>query len=882
MKELAIFHATGAEGEPGKIRVRYRSEEDGAVREAEAEFDFSVDREDHKLCRWYLAEFLGGPWGDSGPRAERAELSLDRVGELLFRAVFGHPETQALYEMVVENLSETRIVVHAPDPKGTALPWELLCDPDRGEIGSLACSAHSFTRSHPSASSPPTSRAAPSLDEREDAGGTGLNILMLISHAGCTGRDPAIRSVARSLLELLRPHKENIRVHVLWPPSLQQLSRVLEERPGFYHILHMEVPGMTTEGALAGPHQTPTRASECLVLEGEDGDLRPVTGQELGGVVARAAVPLVVLIPPATASDDHGSVLPSIAQQVQRAGVRGVLTMAEPVLFETTFTFLGRLYEKILGGMEICRAVTRSREDLLMNQLRASPIGDIALHDWSVPILYQASSFQILTRPHGDLRLNPDAVNDQQPKADGEIDCPDPPAYGLVGRDEEILKLDRALRTSAVVVLTGAAGIGKTETAAALVRWLAETGRFQGPTLCFHFDRRLPLNRICDRVGEALPPAVWAEGEDDRRSSSELERRSAAVRALNRLACLVIWDGFESVAGHPPGTPSSWTAAERDDLRRFLYDLKGGRTRVLITSRSDEGWLGDVGRPVELPGMKLVEAQRLAVRVLKRAGVSAQKLGELADYNGLLRFLEGNPLAIQIMVPELLRVSGEELVETLHSHEERAAALFSRIGCERPLAASLSYRLDALDAQLRGRLALLGLFQGFVDCDVLAALSRGENAPQSVRGLGRGEWVAVLDSVAGAGLLRPLGGGCFSIHPALPEFFRILLGDSYPGTAAGLETDFAAVYGAVGVALHQGLERTKPHAMSLVGYEENNLLHAGDLARRHRLAGSVEAIDHGLRALYAMQGRLVEGERRVEEFKRESIESRGGGAGRGI
>ncbi len=864
MRELAIFHASGPVGDRDRIRVRYRSEEGGPGLEAEADFHFSVDREDQELRRWYLGGFLGGPWGESGPRAEKAALSLDRVGERLFKAVFGHPETRALYEMAAEGLSETRIVVHSPDPGGAALPWELLRDPDREKIGSLACSAYSFTRNHPS---------VPLMDDRADTQEAAFNILMVISHAGCTALNPQIRSVARPLLEIVRPHKESIRVDVLRPATLERLSSLLGERRGFYHILHLEAPAMSTEGALAGPHQARTNAPECLILEGEGGSLRPVTGRELGGIVAQAGVPLVVLTPPATALDDHGAVFPLLAQQVLRAGVRAVVTVAEPVPFQTIFNFLTGLYERASGSLEVCRAVTSSRQRLKANPSRASPIGDIDLHDWSLPILFQASSFPLLNRSLGALQLNPDALTDQQAAADGEIDCPDPPAHGLVGRDEEILKLDRALRTETVVVLTGTAGIGKTETAAGLARWMAETGVFQGPIFCFRFDRHLPLLRICDRVGETFPPIVWARGEEDWRSLSEIERRASTVRVLKRVPSLMIWDGFESVAGHPPGMPSRWTASERDDLRLFLHDLKGGQTKVLITSRGDEGWLGDVGRTAELLGLKLAEAQRLAVRVLKRAGVSVEKLRQIADYNVLLRFLEGSPLAIQIMVPELRRVEGAELVERLHRYERNGEAALSTDAPGRPLAASLSYRLDSLDARSRKCLALLGLFQGFVDCEVLAALSARENTPEPVRGLGRADWVAILDSVADDGLLRRLGGGRHSIHSALPGFFLKLLGEFDPGTAAALEADFAAVYAAIGLALHDAFERTDRLAMSLIGSEERNLLHAIDLARRHRLAASLEGIRRGLRAIYRSQGRPIEGERIEDEVAMETFES---------
>ena len=100
-------------------------------------------------------------------------------------------------------------------------------------------------------------------------------------------------------------------------------------------------------------------------------------------------------------------------------------------------------------------------------------------------------------------------------------------------------------------------------------------------------------------------------------------------------------------------------------------------------------------------------------------------------------------------------------------------------GRTRSLAASLSYGFAAAFSDPERRiLALLHLFQGFVDVDALRAMGDpevdGRLSRRTVRGLTREAGIALLDRAAEAGLLTALGGGYYTIHPALPWFFNDL------------------------------------------------------------------------------------------------------------
>ncbi len=563
-------------------------------------------------------------------------------------------------------------------------------------------------------------------------------------------RDVAFQSIARPLLELFRDHREVIHLDVLRPSTFEQLARVLTERPKFYHVLHFDGHGAFPKGTEGNEFCGSANEQGCLVFEGEDGNPRHVTGEELGGLLAGKAVPIVLLDACQSGMTRPESLYASVGNQLLKAGTGGVVAMAYSVYVQTAVRFMARLYEGLFKGEELAHAVTFAREELRSHPQRMSPIGDIKLRDWMVPILLEATPVQV-SAPGPGLRLDPSVLEERQATAGAEIGCPDPPDYGFIGRDSVILKLERAFQTETTVLLQGMAGVGKTETSVGFGRWLAETGGLAGPIFFFRFEHYLPLAQVCDRVGQVFNEAVQQQLSRDWHLLDPEQRRKVAVGILRQFPCLMIWDNFEPVHGFPEGTESAWSPDEQEELSGFIHDLRGGETKVLITSRHDEDWLGNIVRRKELPGLNLIEAQELAGQVLRRAGLNVEEIRSLAPSNDLLKYLRGNPLAIQVILPELKHTATEVLLDRLRSGEIKFGKDDPKQGRERSLTASLTYRLDSLDATMRGRLGILALFQGFVDADVLQpCMGKARICLTSSRAwtamTGKGYWIPPLRS----------------------------------------------------------------------------------------------------------------------------------------
>lgn len=866
MKELTIHHVPAKARRRARVRVSYRAESGMQPQERETEFRFAISGEERRLLRWYLEEYLIYPWGEFRTRAQEAEELMQRLGGALFEAVFRSRETLALYAHVADDLSNTRIVIHAAGPEGIALPWELLRDPARGEYGDLARLAYTFVRSQPDLIfTPPQSNDAATF-----------NILMVICRPGGPDSDVPFQSVARPLLELFRPHRDRIRLDVLRPPTFEQLSHVLSDRPRFYHVLHFDGHGAFPEAGDSIRFYSQMGAQGRLLFETDQGGQREVTGEELGGLLARSGVPIVLLNACQSGMTYPEALYPSIGNQLLKAGTHGVVAMAYSVYVQTAVQFMARLYEGLMNGEELARAVALAREGLRAHPQRLSPIGEVSLRDWVVPVLFEAAPIRPVAKPLHELRLDPSLLQDRQAAAGVEVDCPEPPVHGFFGRDGVILELQRACERETVVLLDGMAGVGKTETALGFARWRAETGALDGPIFFFSFERYLPLARVCDRVGQVFSTDIREQLGADWHLLDAGQRRKVALTILKQVPCLMIWDNVEPIAGFPAGTRSAWTLDEQAELRDFLRDLRGGKTKVLLTSRRDEPWLGGIYRRVELGGLHLVESQELAIHVLQRAGLSSEQIRSLPEYNDLLNSLRGNPLAIQVILPELKRMSPDALLQALQAGAVKLGADDPALGRGHSLTASLTYRLDTLEESLRRRLGLLGLFQGFVAAEVLAAMCLPvKGMPELIRGLGRDEWIRILNTVTELGLLRHVGEGYYSVHPAVPWLFHDLLSEACADEREWLELAFSRAYHAAGRTLYQLFQTKAPRAMFLLRIEEDNLMHALRLARRHARWDDVEGILYGLSQSLTTQGRWVEWERLISDIEAEVTDTEG-------
>lgn len=896
----------------GRYRVELSLHVDGlAPQSATASFRFEMPPQDREDLRWYLEDYLQFPHDPAPTIAARIERRMTEIGTELFTAVFDS-STQAtrLWAKVYERASDLRVEIVTSVRQAAAIPWELLRDPYTDTV--LALTAAAFVRTHQEAAVTP---------KPFDAASGPIRILLVICRPK-QGDDVPFRSVASRLVKALTDDARAVfQLDVLRPPTYDQFSKTLRQakrdgRP--YHVVHFDGHGMYAElSEDDGGHVASAWLASLIPLmlsgprEGSHGfllfenpanahNLQLVDGDSLGKLLYETNTPVLVLNACRSAHADvaeqpehadssdemHAQVraFGSLAQEVIDAGVTGVVAMRYNVYVVTAAQFVADLYAALVRGNTLGEAVTLGRKQLRENPNRTIALAPRPLQDWCVPLVYEAMPTALFQPKRGTQALSIKVAAAESSASAGSLDraLPDPPDVGFFGRDETLLALDRAFDTQPIVLLHAYAGSGKTATSAEFARWYSLTGGVAGPVLFTSFEQHQPLARVLDRVGEVFGTVLeqsglnWLALDDD-------NRRRVAIQVLKQIPVLWIWDNVEQIAGFPAGTKSAWSKDEQRELVDFLRDVARTKAKFLLTSRREEReWLGDnLPCRIPVPPMPMQERVQLARAIAQR---QRRKVTDVDDWRPLLRFTDGNPLTITVLVGQALRdgLKTRDQIEAFVQKLRSDAADFeddASQGRDRSLALSLSYGFEhGFNEDERRMLGLLYLFQGFVNVQVLVVMGGDEIKcqAQELRGVTREEAISLLDRAAEVGLLTAHGGGYYSIHPALPWYFRKLFDEYVARNSVSLlvQTDwhptavtrsFVEAIGELGDHLHRQYNEGERRVTDELAAQEANLLFAHELARNHGWWESVKGTMQGLRVLYQHTGRSSDWSRLVHE-----------------
>jgi tetratricopeptide (TPR) repeat protein len=535
-------------------------------------------------------------------------------------------------------------------------------------------------------------------------------------------------------------------------------------------------------------------------------------------------------------------------------GASGVVAWRYSVFVDAAAQYMVDLYAALASGLPLGEAATMARKQL------SSAGRDI--EDWTVPVVSEAKPIRLFPQAEAGFAI--------KLQAGGSVDSalPQAPDVGFIGRDETILQLDRTSDQQNIILLHAYAGSGKTSAAVEFASWLRETGGLSGRVLFTSFEQHKRLPQVLDELGRVFEGAL-AKNRIQWLTLDDAERREVALQLLRQVPVLWIWDNVEPVAGFPAGTPSAWSQAEQDELADFLRAARATKAKFLLTSRRDErDWLHDLPARIELPPMPFDERVQLTEELAKKLG---RRLEDVEDWRPLLHFTQGNPLTLTVLVGQALRdglKSREQIasfVRKLQAGEEVFEDEASE-GRTRSLAASLAYGFEnAFSEAERKQLALLHLFQGFVDVDALRWMGnpKKEWCLPEVKGLTREEGVALLDRAAEVGLLTARGGGYYNIHPALPWFLQRLFEQYYSDTQLAAARAFVW---AVGNYYADQCIDGNHDAIGVLAAEEANLLRGRILARSNAWWDPVISAMQGLFQLYRHTGRAAEWSRLVEEI----------------
>jgi CHAT domain len=401
-----------------------------------------------------LEDYLSFPYGLEPEKAKKIEGQMQAWGQALFTVVFDTDakSRQFFRAAVAAGLDNCNLSIVCDEPSILNLPWELLYTADEGY---LAPSLGGMYRSL---------SGQGVKDEWPELPGDRLNVLLVIARP-YGERDVALKTVARSVLAAIDGLPQ-VNLKVLRPPSFEEFQRELNSHKGFYHIVHFDGHGSFDPNAAGLRTSFGERGQGVLVFEGENAP-QVVTAEQIAQSLQNCRVPLFLLN--ACKSGEAGeAAFSSVAGQLVKLGAKGVVAMAYSVYAEAAKHFIGAVYRELVVGQSVAGAVAAGRRDLMANSLRPSVKGDLALQDWLVPVLYQQVPYTPFV-PGADLGL------EAEDWEDGLVNYPDDLTGRFVGRDYDLLRLERGLRRSGVVLLQAIGGMGKTALACELGRWWLQT-----------------------------------------------------------------------------------------------------------------------------------------------------------------------------------------------------------------------------------------------------------------------------------------------------------------------------------------------------------------------------------------------------------------------
>jgi hypothetical protein len=707
-------------------------------------FEHPFDTQVLAELRWYLEDYLRYPYGIEPERAANIEQKFRDWGQQLFTLVFSRTEEaqEFFQEAIREGLEKFEIAIASDNPAVLNLPWELLYSSEHQFLAPLLAGIYRRVGN---------AHQAAVQAEIGEMPQDKLNILLVITRP-YGEQDVAFKTIARPMLEALKPIRQQVNLKVLRPPSFQEFERELNANKGFYHIVHFDGHGTVN-----------AKGQGELVFETLFGTEQKIIADKIAQKLADCRVPVFVLNA-CKFAQEGGETFSSVAAQLILSGAKGVVAMAYSVYAEAAKHFMGGLYGELVRRASLAEAVAAARRMVLNQPLRPSPKGNLPLQDWLVPVLYQQETYTPF----------PPAVNPkseiQNPKSKIEmVDLPQEGAYGFIGRDYDSLRLERAFRKNYVGLLKGMGGVGKTELVCGFARWLDETQGRTGGIFFTSFERGAGLSHVVNQIGRVL-------GSDKFSQLMPEQQQVIVIEYLRNHPCLLIWDNFEAVAGFPTGNDPLLSDAERDNLKQFLKDLRGGKSWVLITSRREEPWLDCNYKRLHLSGLSGQDVEEFAAKILQKVGVDRENLSP--QYLDLLKLLGRHPLSLRVILPHLKTQSPNEIMEALQLGLDTFQGTEEE-GRDKSLTVSLDYSFTKLSDRARQHLPFLAFFSERVYAYWLGIFLSNPNSDfaqayravfgETVQAI---DWQQILNEAVEAGILEHLGGEFYKFHPALPWYLR--------------------------------------------------------------------------------------------------------------
>ncbi len=662
-----------------------------------------------------------------------------------------------------------------------------------------------------------------------------LRLLFVLSRPD---NEKIINKEIRPVIEALQSLSKVLKIEVLRPSSWEAFQQQLQTRQ--YHFIHYD--GLCL-------HDDSPDKKISLGFEKEDSSLDYISIEKLTRLLAECPISLFVLSTSQSNQDQENRLGSLVAGSLIDAGVKGVVTLPYSIMADSEATFMKQFYHAIIQGQSLSQAMSKGRHKLLEESNRDNIINKSPFSDSLIPVHYQQEDL-FIPIPKG-IHIEPDdnAENKRIPQPPVEEICP-VGHHGFIGRDKDFLEIERKSNNDQRpwILLTGKNGLGKTELAFGFARWYKKTGGCPGGVFITSFKEKADFPQIVT--------SIVGYGSDFPQYSQE-KQAEMLIHYLYKIPVLLIWDHFDAANDQTDNKESLASEEEKVKLANFLRALKGGKTRVIITSENHhEDWLNINYQHLDIKELDLNDSVRLVEHNL----ISSEGLKNLqpnSDFINLLTLLNGNPLSINLIAPLLKNNSPMQIHDALQQLMTKTNSNIDD--------SSISYVFSRLSSNAQKHLPLLGLFISYVSFEILSLFFErdweGRKIVTDIMGhsLKIDELKNVLNEAVQHRLIYALTDNIYEIHSRLSQFFIEQLNNSISSeNLLSLKTQFSHFYAYIANYFGNELAFLDSKTATMFKIEETNLLHALELAETYNNWANIQCISQTLNDYYNMNNRKDE------------------------
>ncbi|NCR66329.1 MAG: tetratricopeptide repeat protein [Microcystis aeruginosa LL11-07] len=771
--------------------------------------------QEEKQLEWYFEEWLVFPTLDRD-KAQKAANSVQNYGENLFKQVFqSNLNAYGEYRDLRKQLSQLQIIIESQSPEFQALHWEALKDPDLPRPFSIDCI---ISRQRRGATVVPVQMATYPT----------INLLVVIARPN-EESDVNYRTISRPLVELVNSSEIPVKIDILRPGTYESLTRHLDEKgEGYYHVIHFDVHGglMKYEQYERQVHGDSWRyqrgwgledlaeyegVKAFLFLEGEEkGQATPVEATELANLLTGKNIPICILNACQSAkqisqeSEDYRET--SLGSRLMTAGMQAVVAMGYSVTVSAAKLMMKPIYQQLLNGKDLTEAMRKGRLELFNNKQRRAYYNTIIdLEDWLLPVIYCRGKINLNLRP-----FTPEEEEKYWEHIGNQYVFP-LPEYGFVGRDLEILKMEKALLKHNILLLKGMGGTGKTTLLNYLREWWQKTN-WATHIFYFGYDKKAwTLEQIVHEIGQG----IYNRFEPGSFQAMNLKARVKKLeQKLRSEAYILILDNLESVTGQPLAIQNTLPENEREAVAEFLKNLVGGKTKVILGSRSEETWLQRrtfKENIYQLQGLDQESRTELAERILDRQAKSRKNAIKKDDYfKRLMKLLAGYPLAMEVVLANLKRQSPEEIWQGLQLAE------LVNVGDQdktNNIIKCVEYSHSNLSEEAQKLLLCLAPFSGFIYLDIIPYYAKELQKFNSFSHYPFEQFGQAIQEAISWGLLAPIDARnphLLNTQPVLSFFLKTKLKEESNSLYEDLQEGFKQLYLELSRHYKQQLESRNP------------------------------------------------------------------------